>query len=152
MVYPENIGDDVSDEESELDPEFEVSSVASSLEDRLTWRGRMQSFLRHIYWSVFVISLILLDSVIVLFENLLEIGALGNFDCLHGAELIEQAEFCHFRHEPTSDCAAPFSNFFCNISSNAPVGVARLNFTYDQCLMLGGVPPEICTCKFKPPN
>ena len=81
--------------------------------------------------------------------NMICFNSAGNFDCLHGAELIEQAEFCHFRHESTSDCAAPFSNFFCNISSNAPVGVARLNFTYDQCLMLGGVPPEICTCKFK---
>lgn len=77
---------------------------ASGMKDRPRWCGTMQVVLHSNYFHLIVILLIILDVVVVLFELLLDVGALGNIVCL-GDNFVEQLEFCHFHEESRAVCA-----------------------------------------------
>ncbi|XP_065912732.1 voltage-gated hydrogen channel 1-like [Dysidea avara] len=116
----------VSSSESSEDPaKYEVDSIASSVEERLTWRGRMQVALHGHYFHLIIVLLVVLDAMIVLFELLLDVGAFDNIEC-EGEDLEEQAEMCHYSTESRYHCAAP-------------VGVVPINQSATR----------LCTCKFR---
>lgn len=149
-VY-QNTGEDddhslLTETESELDPNYDVDSIASSLGDRLTWRGRMQETLHSTGFHIFVICLVLLDSLIVLFELLLDVGAFGNEHCLRTSDLFIQSEYCHFSQEFSNSCAAPFTPFLCNVPDNTPA--FQLNFTTCSNRHID-VAPHICKCGYR---
>ena len=79
----------------------------------------MQVVLHSHYFHLIIVSLVVLDAIIVLFELLLDVGAFSkyytwvsdngdyttdNIEC-EGEELLEQAEACHYDNERA--CAAP---------------------------------------------
>jgi hypothetical protein len=88
---------------STVDENFEVASLSSSIEDQLTWRGRLQVILHSIWFHAVILTLVLVDAVIVLVELLLEVGAFQNIDC-RGAFVEEQARFCHYELNSRPDC------------------------------------------------
>lgn len=46
-----------------------------------SWRGRMQATVHSLPFQVFILSLVVLDALIVLFELLLDVGAFGELSC-----------------------------------------------------------------------
>ncbi|XP_065912733.1 voltage-gated hydrogen channel 1-like [Dysidea avara] len=115
-----------SSSESSDDPtKYEVDSIASSVEERLTWRGRMQVIVHGHYFHLIIVLLVVLDAMIVLFELLLDVGAFNNIEC-EGEDLEEQAELCHYSRESRDYCAAP-------------VKVVPINQNGSH----------LCTCKFR---
>lgn len=105
--------------ESSINENLEVASVTSSIEDRLTWRGRMQMTLHSHTFHFIIIALVVLDAVIVLFELLLDLGAFSNIEC-EGEGVVEQAEFCHYSDR--DKCGPPAVLLLENANISSAVG------------------------------
>ena len=109
----------------------------------------MQVALHSHYFHLIIVSFVVLDALIVLFELLLDVGAfsksshvfnkslcdrifsLDNIRC-EGENLFEQAEVCHYSMDFRDECSAPLSDEREEI-------VPIRNIT----------PPVVCTCKFR---
>lgn len=132
------------DEESEgssIDDNLSVASITSSIEDQLTWRGRMQVALHSHYLHLVIIVLVVLDALIVLFELLLDIGALNNIRCT-GEGFLEQARFCHY--EFATDESSELHDV---CLPTAVLVLQRANLTPLEEGSFGEEP--FCTCKFR---
>lgn len=133
----------LTETESEIDLEEDMASIASSLADRLTWRGRMQVALHSTWFHLFVVILVLFDSLFVLIELLLEVGAFNNVRCTRSANLLAQAETCHFDRDFGMECAAPFTQFLCNDLTDPE------QQSFANCTQRVNSLTEICVCGYR---
>jgi hypothetical protein len=122
-----------SDSNSSVDEDYEVDSIASSIEESLTWRGRMQVALHSSWIHGIIVALVVADALIVIFELLLDVGAFGNLQC-EGETPFDQKKFCHYKRP---DHCGPYAEQILdrlNISASPGMGVGM---------------DGLCTCKFR---
>jgi tetrahydromethanopterin S-methyltransferase subunit F len=121
------------DSGSSVDEDYEVDSIASSIEETLTWRGRMQVALHSTGFHGLIVALVIADALIVIFELLLDVGAFGNLQC-EGETLFEQKERCHYEDPERCRPTAKLILEQLNISTSPGRGVGE---------------DGLCTCKFR---
>ena len=126
------VSPDDDDDASTVDENYDIASLTSSIEDQLTWRGRMQVVIHSLPFQAIILSLVVLDALIVLFELLLDVGAFGNLQC-RGLFVIEQSRFCHYEVDNRGMC--PPSPNLINENTNLTEGDGS---EFCHCVFRGG--------------
>ncbi|KAL5481821.1 hypothetical protein EMCRGX_G022070 [Ephydatia muelleri] len=126
-------------ETSSIDEKYDVDSVHSSIaeEEHLTWQGQMKVALHGTTIHTIIIILVVVDALIVLFELLLEVGALGTIYC-HAKGLLPEAEFCHYDNVSRAFCP-PHAELILrgiNISAGNGTGFCKCGFKVGRLICL----------------